>query len=81
MTKKLIRIGSSCGLILPSEEVTRLHLKPGDRVEIFSDGNTLKVVPIRKIRAVSLGGLWKALDIGEKEIKKARREAWGKFYR
>lgn len=81
MTKKIIKIGSSLGLILPAEETQKLKLKPGDKVEVYSDGNTLKIVPVRKIKAVALGGLLKGVDISEEDIDQARREMWGRLYR
>lgn len=77
MVKSLLKIGNSVALTIPAEEVAKLKLKPGDKVEIYSDGESLKVVPIRKIRAVKLGGLWKGLDISEEDIAEVRRDMWG----
>jgi antitoxin component of MazEF toxin-antitoxin module len=76
MMKQLLKIGNSVALTIPSEEVARLKLKPGDQVEIYSDGESLKIVPIRRIRAVKLGGLCKGLDISEEDIAEVRREMW-----
>ena len=81
MTKQILKIGNSVGLILPSKEVQKLKLKPGDKVEIFSDGNTLKIVPMRRIKAVALGGLCKGMDISEEDIAQARKEVWREPFR
>jgi len=77
MAKQLIRIGNSIGLTLPTSEVSRLKLKPGDKVEIYTDGQSLKLVPVRRIKPVKLGGLWRGTDISEEDISKIRREMWG----
>jgi antitoxin component of MazEF toxin-antitoxin module len=76
MVKQLLKIGNSVALTIPAEEVAKLRLKPGDQVEIYSDGESLKIVPIRKIRAVKLGGLFKGMDISEEDIAEVRREMW-----
>lgn len=81
MVRQLLKIGNSVALTLPPEETTRLKLKPGDKVEIYSDGHSLRIVPIRKIKPIRLGGICKGLDISEEDIAEARREMWGKFYR
>ena len=77
MVKSLLKIGNSMAITLPPEEVRRLRLKPGDKVEIYSDGQALKIVPIRKIKAISLGGLCKGLDVSEETIEENRREILG----
>jgi len=77
MVKQLLKIGNSVAITIPSEEVAKLKLKPGDKVEIYSDGESLKIVPVRKIKPIKLGGLWKGLDISEEEIAEVRREMWG----
>lgn len=76
MVKQVIKIGNSCGLILPAEEVEKLHLKPGDKVEVYSDGTSLRIVPVARIKAVKLGNLWDGVNISEDELRTARREAW-----
>ena len=76
MVKQLLKIGNSIAITIPSEEVAKLKLKPGDKVEIYSDGESLKIVPIRKIRAIKLGGICKGLDISEEDIAEVRREMW-----
>lgn len=76
MVKQLLKIGNSIALTIPAEEVTKLKLKPGDKVEIYSDGETLKIVPIRKIRPIKLGGLCKGFDVSEEDIAEVRREMW-----
>lgn len=81
MKRQILKMGNSYGLTLPPEEVERLHLKPGDEVEIYSDGNALKIVPMTRIKAVSLEGLWKNIKISEEDISIARREAWKDLYR
>ncbi len=81
MVKQLLKIGNSVALTLPSEEVARLKLKPGDKVEIYSDGRSLRIVPVRKIKAIKLGGIWKGLDISEEDIAEARREMWGERFK
>lgn len=81
MAKQLIKIGNSLGITIPSSEVERLGLKPGDQVDVLSDGQALKIVPVKKIKAVKLGGLWKGIDITEEDIVEARREMWGEMYR
>ncbi len=81
MVKQLLKIGNSIALTIPSEEVAKLKLKPGDKVEIYSDGETLKIVPIRRIRPIKLGGLWKGEDISEEDIAEVRREMWGKRFK
>lgn len=81
MRRQVIKIGSSLGITLPAQEASRLKLKAGDEVEIIGEGNTLKIVPQTKIRAISLGGLWKGIDLSEEEIDEARREAWGELFR
>ncbi|MBI2082805.1 MAG: AbrB/MazE/SpoVT family DNA-binding domain-containing protein [Deltaproteobacteria bacterium] len=77
MAKQLIRIGNSLGLTLPTNEVKRLNLKPGDKVEIYSDGKSLKIVPAIKIKPTKLAGLWKGIKITEEDISEVRREMWG----
>jgi antitoxin component of MazEF toxin-antitoxin module len=77
MVKQLLKIGNSVAITIPSEEVAKLKLKPGDKVEIYSDGESLKIVPIRKIKPVKLGGIWRGVDITEEDIAEARREMWG----
>ncbi len=81
MVKQLLKIGNSVAITIPSEEVAKLKLKPGDKVEIYSDGETLKIVPVRKIRAIKLGGLWKGLDLSEEDIAEVRREMWGERFK
>ena len=81
MAKQLIKIGSSVGLTIPFAEVERLKLKPGDKVEIYSDGQSLRVVPVRKIKPIKLGGLCKGEDISEEDIEEVRKEMWGRLYR
>jgi antitoxin component of MazEF toxin-antitoxin module len=81
MVKQLLKIGNSVAITIPSEEVAKLRLKPGDQVEIFSDGESLKIVPIRKIKPIKLGGIWKGLDISEEDIAEARREMWGERFK
>ena len=76
MVKQLLKIGNSVAITIPSEEVAKLGLKAGDKVEIYSDGETLKIIPIRRIRAIKLGGLCKGLDISEEDIAEVRREMW-----
>ena len=76
MVKQLLKIGNSIALTIHSEEVMKLKLKPGDKVEIYSDGETLKIVPVRKIKPIKLGGLCKGLDISEEDIADVRREIW-----
>ena len=51
MVKQLLKIGNSVAVTIPAEEVAKLKLKPGDKVEFYSDGESLKIVPIRKIRS------------------------------
>lgn len=81
MQKRLIKLGNSCALTLPAEEVARLKLKPGDQVEVSSDGNALKIVPVRKIKAVALGGLFKGVEISEEDIREVRKEMWREPFR
>lgn len=81
MAKQLIKIGNSIGLTLPTDEVQRLKLKPGDKVEVYSDGQSLRIVPARKIKAIKLGGLCKGEDISEEAIEEVRKEMWGRLYR
>lgn len=81
MVKQLLKIGNSVAVTIPAEEVAKLKLKPGDKVEFYSDGQSLRIVPIRKIKPIKLGGICKGLDISEEDIAEARREMWGKFYR
>lgn len=73
MIKQLLKIGNSVAITIPAEEVVKLKLKPGDKVEIYSDGESLKIVPIRKIKPIKLRGLWKGLDISEEDIAEVRR--------
>lgn len=65
MAKQLIKIGNSLGLTLPASAVSGLNLKPGDEVEVYSDGKSLHLVPVKQVKAVSLGGLWKDVDLSE----------------
>lgn len=81
MAKQLIKIGNSVGLTLPIGEVQRLKLKPGDKVEVYTDGHALRIVPVRKIKAIKLGGLCPGIDITEEDIEEVRREMWGPLYR
>ena len=76
MAKQLIRIGNSVGLTLPTDEVKRLKLKAGDEVEVYSDGQSLKIVPVFRIKPVKLGGLCKGEKITEEDIAEVRREMW-----
>ena len=80
MAKQLIKIGNSIGLTLPTTEVQRLKLKPGDKVEIYSDGHSLRIVPAVKILPVRIGGICKGEAISEEDIAEARREMWGKHF-
>ncbi|MBI4374543.1 MAG: AbrB/MazE/SpoVT family DNA-binding domain-containing protein [Deltaproteobacteria bacterium] len=80
MAKQLIKICNSVGLTLPTNEVKRLNLKPGDKVEIYSDGKSMRIIPAVKIRAVKIGGLCKGESISEEDIAEVRREMWGKRF-
>lgn len=77
MVKQLLKIGNSVAITIPAEEVAKLGLKAGDKVEIYSDGETLKIVPVRKIKPIKLGGIWEGINISEEDIAEARREMWG----
>ncbi len=81
MACQIIKIGNSVGMTFPTSEVKRLNLKPGDKVEIYSDGESLRLVPVRKIKAIKLGGLLKGSDTSEEDIAEVRKEMWGKFPR
>ncbi len=83
MAKQIIKIGNSLGLTLPSSEIGRLKLKPGDKVEIYSDGHSLRIVPIKRIKPIKLGGLWADahIDISEEDINQVRKEMWGERFR
>ena len=81
MVKQLLKIGNSVAITIPSEEVAKLGLKAGDKVEIYSDGQSLRVVPVRKIKPIKLGGLCKGEDISEEDIEEVRKEMWGRLYR
>ena len=81
MAKQIIKIGNSLGLTIPSSEVERLKLKAGDKVEIYSDGHALRIVPAKRIKAIKLGGLWKGIDISEEDIAEIRREMWGERFK
>ena len=81
MAKQIFKIGNSLGLTIPTGEVKRLKLKPGDKVEFYSDGQSLRIVPVNRIRPIKLGGLWKGIDITEEEIAEMRREAWGERFK
>ena len=78
MVKSLLKIGNSIAITLPPEEIKRLRLKPGDRVEIYADGQALRIVPLKKVKAIALGGVCKGVDLSEAAIAKVRREAWGR---
>ena len=64
-------------MILPAQESARLRLKAGDEVEIVADENTLHIIPLTRIKPVSVGGLWKGVRLSEREINEARHETWG----
>jgi antitoxin component of MazEF toxin-antitoxin module len=83
MIKKVIKIGNSHGITLPTELVHQLGWGVGDRIELFSNGSELRIVPVRKIRPVKIGGILKDVpggDISLEEIKIQRREMWGKRF-
>ncbi len=81
MAKQIFKIGNSLGLTIPTGEVKRLKLKPGDKVEFYADGQSLRIVPLNRIRPVRLGGICKGVDISEEEIKEMRKEMWGRLAR
>lgn len=74
MRKKLVKIGNSLSIILPMNEMNQLNLKAGDMVEIISNGEEIRIVPVNRIRPIRLGGLWKGLTISEEEIQQTRHE-------
>ncbi len=55
MIKRLLKIGSSVALTIPQEAVEHLRLKPGDKVEVYSDGTSLKIVPMGKKKKLTAG--------------------------
>ncbi|MBF0106153.1 MAG: AbrB/MazE/SpoVT family DNA-binding domain-containing protein [Deltaproteobacteria bacterium] len=79
MHKQIIKIGSSLGLTLPVSEVEKLNLKAGDEVDLECEGGVLKIRPVKKVRAVSLGGLWKRLKISDADLTEAKKNMWGKL--
>lgn len=48
MTATISKWGNSQGLRLPKDVVNELHLKVGDMVNIFTEGQKLIIEPIRK---------------------------------
>lgn len=76
MVKQLIKIGSSCGLVLPAEALEQLQLKPGDKVDLLSDGVSLRIVPLTRVKPISLGGLWAGTEITEEDMAAVRKETW-----
>lgn len=81
MTRQLVKIGNSCGIILPAAEVKKLKLKPGDGVEIYSNGQEIRLIPINRIKPKKLGGLWKGVTISEEDLSAVRKESWKELFR
>ena len=50
-------------VVIPKEVRERLHLKPGTRLEILTDGAVIRLVPVRPLK--DLYGLLKGADLGE----------------
>lgn len=81
MRRQVIKIGSSLGITLPTQETGRLRLKAGDEVELISEEQGLRLVPANRIKPIRLRGLWKGVDLSKEEIDEVRREAWGDLFK
>lgn len=79
MHKQIIKIGSSLGITIPAKEAEKIGLKAGDSVKIEGDDEMLKIIPVHKIKPVSMAGLWRKIKITNADIKRMRKQAWGKI--
>jgi antitoxin component of MazEF toxin-antitoxin module len=78
MTLTLRRIGNSIGCTLPKRLLDPLKLGAGDQVEAIEKNGKIELAPLKKIRPIKLGGLWKdaALDMDLEDFRRLRREMW-----
>ena len=56
-------VSSKYQVVIPKAVRERVGLKPGTRLEIFVEGNSIHLVPVRPLK--ELYGILKGVDVGE----------------